>query len=281
MANGNSMVGRMMDGLVGRARVLESRLTDTVERASQRLTQSVQREPLEIAHAVVDAVERHAHVTGRGKRALAANDVRVTVAAATREAREQLTAVFEGAMPLRERIAERLEGLGCPVEHLDVAVSFSTQPRPGWLAPDFHVTFHRTERRPQPEEPLAPAVAIHLHVRNGAAEQATYTLSQGRVDIGRCRDVRDARQRLIRANHVVFVDADDPVNQSVSRQHAHIAVEGAGEVRLYDDGSVHGTSIVRSGHTIPVPPGSRGVRLRSGDAILLGDARMDVTLAPI
>jgi hypothetical protein len=278
MANGNSMIGRMMGELFGRAREFESRLTETVERASQRLTQSVQREPLEVAHAVVDVVEKHAYVSGRGRRMFVANDVRVTVAAPTREAREQFAAVFDGAMSLRERVAERLEGLGCPVEDLVVSVSYAAQPRPGWLAPDFHVTFHRNEPRPQRVTPAVPVVAIELHVRHGAAEQEAYRLSQGRVDIGRCRDVRDARQRLLRANHVVFADAGDPVNQSVSRQHAHIAVEGAGDVRLYDDGSVHGTSIVRSGHTIPVPSGTRGVRLRNGDAILLGDARLDLTL---
>jgi hypothetical protein len=64
----------------------------------------------------------------------------------------------------------------------------------------------------------------------------------------------------------------------VSRQHAHIASDRPGDVRIYDDGSAHGTSVVRSGRTIPVPPGSRGVRLRSGDGILIGEARLEVGL---
>jgi pSer/pThr/pTyr-binding forkhead associated (FHA) protein len=67
------------------------------------------------------------------------------------------------------------------------------------------------------------------------------------------------------------------VNQSVSRQHAHITFDpGSGTYRLHDDGSVHGTDIMRNGRTITVPTGSRGVRLRSGDEIVLGDARLRI-----
>jgi hypothetical protein len=35
--------------------------------------------------------------------------------------------------------------------------------------------------------------------------------------------------------------------------------------------------VVRNGVAIPVHPGSRGVRLQSGDEIVLGEARLKVT----
>jgi hypothetical protein len=45
---------------------------------------------------------------------------------------------------------------------------------------------------------------------------------------------------------------------------------------VYDDGSEHGTGIVRHGRTLAVPRGARGVRLESGDEIVLGEARLRV-----
>jgi pSer/pThr/pTyr-binding forkhead associated (FHA) protein len=60
----------------------------------------------------------------------------------------------------------------------------------------------------------------------------------------------------------------------VSRRHAHIPYERAEHLfRLHDDGSEHGTGVVRHGRTFAVPGGTRGVRLESGDEIVLGDAR--------
>ena len=78
--------------------------------------------------------------------------------------------------------------------------------------------------------------------------------------------------------HVVFVEGSAAVNQTVSRRHAHIAVEPSGVCRLHDDRSEHGTGIIRGGRTIPVPAGSRGVRLRSGDEIALGEARVRIRI---
>src|SRR5687767_3721681 len=271
--------GKVFGGLIARAVEIESRVSGTVERASQRLTQSGGRTPMEMTHSIVDAVEAQAHVSGRGRRSFNASEIRVTVIAPTRDAREQYEAVFDGAMPLRDRIAERLESLGCGSDGLSVTVSYAVHARPGWVEPDFHLVCHRADpSRARAAVDEGPAPVIELRVTHGAAEQPAYFCSQARVDIGRCRDVRDTGQRLVRTNHVVFVDSADPANQSVSRQHAHIASEGAGDVRVYDDGSVHGTAVVRSGRTIPVPPGSRGVRLRSGDEILLGEARLEVGL---
>jgi predicted component of type VI protein secretion system len=91
--------------------------------------------------------------------------------------------------------------------------------------------------------------------------------------------VRDSRNRLIRTNHVVFTDGAGQVNETVSRCHAHIdRGEGPGDYRLFDDRSAQGTTIVRNGKTVSVPVGTRGVRLQSGDEIVLGEARLRVKL---
>jgi pSer/pThr/pTyr-binding forkhead associated (FHA) protein len=118
-----------------------------------------------------------------------------------------------------------------------------------------------------------------MTVINGSAEQPAYTLTLDRINLGRCTEVRDSRNRLLRTNHVAFSDGAGPTNETVSRAHAHIDCDKSGEYRLFDDRSSHGTSIVRIGRTINVPGGSRGVRLQSSDEIVLGEARLGVKIA--
>jgi predicted component of type VI protein secretion system len=79
---------------------------------------------------------------------------------------------------------------------------------------------------------------------------------------------------------VAFTGDGGEANLSVSRNHAHIGrAEGQSDYRVFDDQSVHGTSIVRNGRTIPVPPGPRGVRLQAGDEIILGEVCLRVEFA--
>ena len=74
----------------------------------------------------------------------------------------------------------------------------------------------------------------------------------------------------------LFRDDAPAPNQSVSRAHAHLEFDSENVAfRLYDDRSAHGTTVVRDGTVIPVPPGpSKGVALRDGDEIVLGQARL-------
>jgi pSer/pThr/pTyr-binding forkhead associated (FHA) protein len=131
--------------------------------------------------------------------------------------------------------------------------------------------------RPAPKPESAP-LRVEVTVVNGTAERRTYALTASRrIDIGRCAEVRDSRHRLIRTNHVAFLEGSGDVNQSVSRRHAHISYDPLSRsFRLHDDGSEHGTGIVRQGRSLPVPRGARGVRLESADEIVLGDARVRV-----
>jgi len=129
----------------------------------------------------------------------------------------------------------------------------------------------------EPAAPLAAPPAIELEIVAGTGEQAVCVFELARIEIGRCAEVRDRRNRLVRTNHLVFADTDHPLNQTVSRRHAHVDFRPAeAAFRVYDDGSEQGTSVARTGRTIAVPPGPRGVRLQPGDEIVLGLARVRV-----
>jgi hypothetical protein len=119
---------------------------------------------------------------------------------------------------------------------------------------------------------LAPA---RLVVREGAANVAEMPLRKARTNIGRATDVMRS-EGLHRRNDLIFA-ADTEINRSVSREHAHIAVDKAsGECRLYNDrwyqlGSHDcGTWIVRDGMSLEVHRNSRGTKLEHGDEIHFG-----------
>jgi hypothetical protein len=266
--------------LLGRARAIESRIARTVEGAAQRVARSDHREPLEIAHAVLDVVETQVQPAGRGRQVFPFNVVTVIVVAATREARARHTAVLEGEPTMRQRIVERLESMGCPADGLSVAVTFAPRAKANWLASDFHVVFDRSgENATAPINAATVPPTIELSVLHGHTDRRAYAFTQQRIDVGRCAEVLDARERLLRTNHLAFADSADPIDQSVSRQHAHIALGADGEYRLHDDRSAHGTGIVRNGRTVVVPAGTRGVRLQTGDEVVLGRARLRVRIA--
>jgi hypothetical protein len=262
--------------LLGKARKLESSIARSIDRAAQRLLKSGGREPLEIMHAIVDAIEEEVQPAGRGARLFPFNRIKVSVVAAARDARARYEAVFNGKPSLRERILDRLESAGCEVSDLVVKVAYVVHAGPDWQTADCHVEFSRvaaTDIAVQQPRPVPCRIALTIVA--GAAEQRKYAFTLARIDLGRCSEVRDRSNRLIRTNHVAFADSDAPPNQSVSRCHAHIQYAAdVRQYRVYDDRSRQGTGILRNGKTIVVPPGSHGVRLQSGDEIVLGEARV-------
>jgi hypothetical protein len=115
-----------------------------------------------------------------------------------------------------------------------------------------------------------------LLVLNGQAEQSDYVFSKRRINIGRLDNVLDPKQRLVRRNDVAFKESADSPNSTVSRTHAHIEFDAkSGEFRIFDDHSALGTTVLREGEFVNVPKGtSKGAALRSGDEIVLGQARV-------
>jgi len=276
---------------------LEAGMTRAVERAAREWSRSGAHEPLEIAQAIVDSVAERLEPAARGRYVFPFNRIHVTIAAASRDDRARFAAVFESEPTLQQRIAARLRDAGCDPASLQCVVAYAPRPGAAWSTPDFHVEFTRGAPAPTPvalpaalsvprpvTEPApspAPQAARELRITivNGTAEKASYAFALPRVNLGRCAEVRDSLSRLVRTNHVAFVDLGATSNHSVSRRHAHIEyVEAARHYRLRDDRSAHGTSIVRNGRMVAVPAGSRGIRLESGDEIVLGEARARVRI---
>src|SRR5262249_39717800 len=261
-----------------RARRLESTIPATLDDAAKALVRSRPREPLEIVLAILDAVEQRIEPTGRGARVFPFNRVELSVVAPSREARGRLEAVFAGDAPLRTKILNRLQSAGCAPADVVVEIQYVDRAEPNWSAPEFDLQFARLHEPEADAAALAPQPGqIEIRVVRGVMERWAYSLTAPRIDVGRGAEVRDRRNRLIRTNHVVFSEGGGDVNQTVSRSHAHIAYEPlTGQFRLHDDGSEHGTEIVRGATTIALPRGTRGVRLHSGDEVVLGEARVRI-----
>jgi hypothetical protein len=246
--------------------------------------------PIEIVYAALDAAEGEIQEIGRGRRAFPFNRVILHVVAGEgdRGVRARAGAVIAGPPSLAERLVDRLRGAACTVDEIAVDVRFVPQRADDWAHQQFHVEFDCVDvpapaATPEPADvasaPTAVDARIKLAIVKGTAAQKLYAFSAARIDIGRRAEVLDARQRLIRTNDIAFAEDGSEANASVSRKHAHLEfVPGDGTYRVWDDGSAQGTSIIRSGRTIRVPAGVRGARLEHGDELVLGQARLRVTI---
>jgi hypothetical protein len=266
--------------IVGKARKLERKIARSLDAAVVELAGKSEPAPLEIVHAVLERAEHEIQEAGRGVRVFPFNKVKVVVAApaADKGARARFAAVVDGPPSLAERLQGRLRAAGCPAGEIAVEVAYVKAPGANWENREFNVQFDRGAATAAPAASPATAPQLKLTVIAGKAARRIHVFSGGRVDIGRRSEVLDAKQRVVRTNHVAFDEGPDE-NRSVSRRHAHVTFDpGTGQYRLQDDRSAHGTSILRRGRTIAVPAGSRGVRLESGDEVIVGQARLKVTV---
>jgi hypothetical protein len=264
--------------VLGKARRLESAIAARLDQVAKGLVRSRTREPLEIVLAILDAVEQRIEPTGRGARVFPFNRVEVSVVAPSLEARGRLEAVFEGDTPLLTRVLDRLRSAGCSPVDVVIEVRYVDTAEASWNVPEFDLQFERIARpETDPRALDSQPGLIEIRAVVGVMERWAFSVAAPRIDIGRGAEVRDHRNRLIRTNHVVFTEGGGGVNETVSRAHAHIAYEPpTGRFRLHDDGSEHGTGIIRGGKTISVLRGTRGVRLQPNDEVVLGEARVRV-----
>jgi hypothetical protein len=265
--------------VLGKARRLESAIAGRLDWVAKGLARSRPREPLEIVLAILEAVEQRIEPTGRGARVFPFNRVEVSLVAPSLEARGRLDAVFGGDPPLQTRVLDRLRSAGCSPIDVATEVRYVDAADASWNVREFDLQFARIAR-PDTDRGDLDAHPGLIEIRSviGVMERWSFSLAAPRIDIGRGAEVRDHRNRLIRTNHVVFTEGGGGVNDTVSRAHAHIAYEPpTGRFRLHDDGSEHGTGIIRGGKTIMVLRGTRGVRLQPEDEVVLGEARVRVT----
>jgi hypothetical protein len=265
--------------LLKKAREIESRIASKLAGAARDVAGAGTREPLEVTLAMVDAVDRHIQPGGRGSRVFPFNRIVASVLAGSHDDRARLEAILSGPPSLKDRIVERLRSARCADAAISVEISYVARAQKNWRDPQFDLAFSRVAATSRDVVALVvDPTRIDIALLKGVGERRTYSFTADRIDLGRGAEVRDRRNRILRTNQVALVErSDEVVNQSVSRQHAHISHDaGSGGFRLHDDGSEHGTGIVRGGRTVPVPRGSRGVRLQSGDEIVLGEARLRV-----
>ena len=235
--------------------------------------------PLELCQAVLDDIERRIEPVGRGRRVFPYSRLLVRVRQLHAD-RADFESVF--GEELVRRIRERLEEVRCDAPRaLDVSVTCVTDAPAGW-SPDqlFAVEYAREPRAPgatAAARALPPAV--HVTVLRGASTANSYTFTDSTISIGRSTDATDELGR-IRRNTVAFLDTIDGITETVGRAHARLRFESPAEgYRLFDEGSSNGTAIIRAGTTIAVPPRDpRGVRVQSGDEVVIGRAVIRVTL---
>jgi hypothetical protein len=259
---------------------LESRISNAVDSAARRAVGAVPLEPIEAVHAIIATIEGEIQAGGRGKKIFPFTLIEIVLSGPSAIARARLKAVVQEPPTLATQIRERLETAGCEIKNLAIEVRQAEAPGDDWTNLDFHVLFSRgrdTARRDAGrKETVVPE--IRLRITRGTGDHAVVSLRAECINIGRGPEVRDERNRLMRTNDVVFTEMPDGPNATVSRRHAHIQFDAAsGEFRIYDDRSERGTGVVRSGRTISVPTGTRGLRLRSGDQLILGDGRVEIS----
>jgi hypothetical protein len=236
--------------------------------------------PLEVYRKVLDAIEDATEPGVRGGRIFPYHSVTVLLPTTDSHHRATAEALFAEPPSLEARVRARLRQAGCAdADSTSVTLKLVDGTDAEWSGHDYRLEFRR--RTHQPARALKRRVdasrELQLAVLAGKAARSRYSFSAGRLNLGRLADVVDRQHRVVRQNHVAFLDAGDEVSQSISRTHAHIDFDATtGEARLHDDGSTHGTRVVRDGRTLSVPRGGRGVVLRDGDEIVLGQARVRV-----
>jgi hypothetical protein len=252
---------------------LERRIDEILRGMLRSSSPDQKRELLEIHRALLEDVTAHVDSLRRGRQTFAFDQLNVRILLPDPALRRSYELVFVEGDVLARDIRLRLEDQRVELQvHLAVQVELVAELPPDVAARGFDVHYGSTPT-PQPSEKV---MEVRLTVITGSAEQQQLCLNKKRIHLGRLAEVIDADGRLTRKNDVAFRDDGEAPNPSVSRAHAHIEFDPEKAVfRLFDDRSAHGTTVIRDGSVISVPQGaSKGVALRDGDEIVLGQARL-------
>jgi len=252
---------------------LERRIDEKLRGLLRSSSPDQKRELLEVHRAVLDDIAAHVDTLPRGKQILAYTQLDVQISLPDPALRRSYELVFIEADALSRDIRQRLEEQRAELPaNLSVQVELVPELPPDVAARGFDVHYGSAPIQRFSQEPPE----VRFKVISGSAQQPELLLKKRRINLGRLAEVIDAEQRLTRQNDVAFREDAPAPNQSVSRAHAHLEFDSENVAfRLYDDRSAHGTTVVRDGTVIPVPPGpSKGVALRDGDEIVLGQARL-------
>ena len=241
------------------------------------------REAIELYRDALDQIAARATIGKRGDRVFPFNRITIELQAENAERKAVLEALFDPAQMGDDVRTALDEERVIPPPELTVAVRYSDQ-----ALVEMRIVCERGENSvPAPllsapaAAPATPASPValtpaHLLTIEGVSSPPELTLDRPRINLGRETEVVDTMGRTIRRNELSFPEEAHEANPSVSRSHAHIAFDGAmGQWRIFDDGSSLGTVLFRDGRRIDVPAhAGRGVALRPGDEIYLGQVRL-------
>jgi FHA domain len=227
---------------------------------------------LEIRRDILEDVRDRIEPKGSGRSVFPFHGMAVAIAAADEADADRYTAAFSGNEGLEADIRELLgEARAAVPQGFGVDVTVTVDAEGAQSGRPFAVTYSR--QRPAPAAAVAKAAVqptARLTVVRGDAAEQECDIAGERVNIGRLKEVVGDRDGLRRRNDLAFQDSET----TVSREHAHIRYQ-AGTFRLYDTNSARGTAVFRDGRRLEVPRGAaRGLTLRSGDEIHLGEARV-------
>lgn len=228
-------------------------------------------EAIELYRDALDQLAARAAVGVRADRVFPFDSIRVELGAETPERKSMLEAIFVPEQMLGDVRATLLEERVTVPDNLTILVEYPENP-----PVEMRLICEKAAAAPVHAANVAPLAPMRLITLTGVSSSPDFTVDRAHISLGRVDEVLDSLGRAVRRNDLYFPETAAEANASVSRTHAHIRFDAStGEWRIYDDGSSLGTSVFREGRRIDVPAhASRGVMLRDGDEIYLGQVRL-------
>ena len=223
-------------------------------------------EPIEIRRAILREIVDQVQSKGGGEAFFPYSEVAIELLARDPAEQQLFEASFDQAeiqTEVRSQIAER----GCQDVGVAVHIAVKEEAVVAGAVP-YRLKFHT---KPQVAPVMAPRPPARLIVMKGTADAAELPVVRDLVYIGRLKEVLSKAGNVERRNELAF----DASEKTVHRKHAWIRYDGAdGVFRAFNDSSAsRGTRVLRDGRSLECDP-YKGVQLRSGDELLLGDARV-------
>jgi FHA domain len=222
-------------------------------------------EPIEIRREIIREITEHVQAKGGGEYIFPFAEVAVEILARDTTEQQTFEAVLD-SMELTEEIRSQLGARGCKVDNVTVLIDVVQIEVSDETAKPFRIEY----RRKRIEHPSARPAA-RLVVLQGSATERELVIDRDLVYVGRLNEVKSKAGGLERRNDLAFADTET----TVSRKHAWLRYHPTeGKFRVYNDPACSlGTQVFRDGRII-VCDSTRGVQLRSGDELHLGNAQI-------
>jgi FHA domain len=232
------------------------------------------REVIELYREALDLIAARVTVGKRSERLFPFNSITIELMAKNPERKAVLEALFDAGQLVTDICATLNEERATPPADLAVMVHY-----PEDAGTELRVFCEKTEKPVVPATPKG-ARAVEIKPARLSTPSLEFTLDRPIINLGRENEVLDTAGQVIRRNDLFFPRAEFEASETVSRRHAHIRFDQeGGDWRIFDDGSSLGTCLFREGRRIDVPGhASRGVALRDGDEINLGQVRLQFEL---